>query len=94
VLRSDVYEVSDDMVVAPVAERVDGLPYVELDSRFYKIIDDFEGRFPSGPPSLKEAERLVVNGDVTFDSGVVVRGSAEVSTDEPMEISEGTVLGD
>jgi UTP--glucose-1-phosphate uridylyltransferase len=92
VLRSDVYTVSDDMVVAPV--RRNGLPFVELDSRFYKIIDDFEARFPSGPPSLREAERLVVHGDVTFGPGVVVRGNAEVSTDEPMQIAEGTVLGD
>jgi UTP--glucose-1-phosphate uridylyltransferase len=27
---------------------------------------DFEARFPSGPPSLVGAERLVVRGDVTF----------------------------
>jgi UTP--glucose-1-phosphate uridylyltransferase len=94
VLRSDVYTVSDDMVVAPVPERGDDLPFVELDSRFYKIIDDFEGRFPSGPPSLKEAARLVVHGDVTFGPDVVVRGSAEIETDEPIEIGEGTVLGD
>ncbi len=94
VLRSDVYTVSDELVVAPVPERRDGLPFVELDSRFYKIIDDFEARFPSGPPSLKQAERLVVHGDVTFGPGVVVQGRAEVETDEPTEIAEGTVLGD
>jgi UTP--glucose-1-phosphate uridylyltransferase len=94
VLRSDVYSVSDDMVVAPVAERADGLPFVELDSRFYKLVDDFEARFPAGPPSLREAARLVVHGDVTFGPGVVVRGSAEVEADEPTEIAEGTILGD
>jgi UTP--glucose-1-phosphate uridylyltransferase len=94
VLRSDVYSVDDDMVVAPVPERRDGLPYVELDSRFYKIIDDFEARFPDGPPSLKEAERLVVHGDVTFGPRVVVRGRAELEADEPMTLDAGTVLGD
>jgi UTP--glucose-1-phosphate uridylyltransferase len=94
VLRSDVYEVSDDLVVAPVPERRDGLPYVELDPRFYKLLDEFEKRFPEGPPSLREAERLVVHGDITFAGGVVVRGAAELETDEPMRIDAGTVLGD
>jgi UTP--glucose-1-phosphate uridylyltransferase len=91
VLRSDVYTVSDDLVVAPVNAR---MPYVELDSRYYKIIDDFEARFPAGPPSLKQAERLVVHGDVTFGRDVTVRGSAELEAEEPAKIDDGTVLGD
>ena len=69
VLRSDVYTVSEDMDVEPIPERADNLPYVELDKRFYRIIDEFERRFPAGPPSLREAERLVVHGDVTFADG-------------------------
>jgi UTP--glucose-1-phosphate uridylyltransferase len=94
VLRSDVYSVSEDMVVAPIPERRDGLPYVELDPRFYKLLDEFEKRFPEGPPSLREAERLVVHGDATFAGGVVVRGDVELEFDEPTRIEPGTVLGD
>ncbi|MBV9198111.1 MAG: UTP--glucose-1-phosphate uridylyltransferase [Solirubrobacterales bacterium] len=93
VLRSDVYAVSDEMVVSPVAERQDGLPFVELDSRFYKLLDDFEARFPEGPPSLVDAERLVVHGDFTFAGGVVIRGRAELEAEEPTRVAEGTVLG-
>ena len=93
VLRSDVYAVSDEMVVSPVAERQDGLPFVELDSRFYKQLDDFEARFPEGPPSLVDAERLVVHGDFTFAAGVVIRGRAELEAEEPTRVAEGTVLG-
>ena len=52
VLRSDVYTLSDEFVVAPLPERADSLPYVELDSQFYKLLDDFEQRFPAGAPSL------------------------------------------
>jgi UTP--glucose-1-phosphate uridylyltransferase len=92
VMRSDVYEMSDEMVVHPVPERTGKLPYVELDSRFYKLLDDFEDRFPSGPPSLREAERLVVHGDVTFGAGVVVRGAVELERDEPDRIEDGAVL--
>jgi UTP--glucose-1-phosphate uridylyltransferase len=93
VLRSDVYTLSpDDMVVAPVPERADDLPYVELDSKFYKLLDGFERRFPDGPPSLREAERLVVHGDVTFGRGVRVRGAVELNADEPTRIDPDTTL--
>ena len=92
VLRSDVYAVSAEMAVEPVGDRAGDLPYVELDQRFYKLIDDFEARFPAGAPSLREAERLVVGGDVTFEAGVVVRGAVELAEAEPRRIASGTVL--
>jgi UTP--glucose-1-phosphate uridylyltransferase len=94
VLRSDVYTLSDDFVVAPVPERADNLPYVELDPEFYKLLDDFERRFPEGAPSLREAERLIVHGDVTFGRGVRVHGAVELEAPEPMRIDAGATLGD
>ena len=93
VLRSDVYEISEDLEVEPAPELSDGLPYVELDKRYYKLIDDFERRFPDGPPSLREAERLVVHGDVTFGGDVEVRGAVSLDVEEPTTIDPGTVLG-
>jgi hypothetical protein len=33
-----------------------------------------------------------VRGDVTFEAGVVVRGSVELAADRPERISAGTVL--
>ncbi len=93
VLRSDVYTLSDDFVVSPVPELVGDLPYVELDPKFYKLLDDFEKRFPAGPPLLREAQRLIVHGDVTFDEGVRVRGAVELTADEPLRIDPGTTLG-
>ena len=93
VLRSDVYTLSEDFVVSPVPERVGNLPYVELDPDFYKLLDDFEKRFPAGPPSLREAQRLIVHGDVTFEEGVRVRGVVELDAEEPMRIDPGTTLG-
>jgi UTP--glucose-1-phosphate uridylyltransferase len=92
VLRSDVYTISDDMVVAPLPERATNLPYVELDKRYYKLIDDFEARFPDGPPSLKEAERFVVSGDVTFRAGVIVRGAVTVQSPVAERLGPGIVL--
>ena len=92
VLRSDAYRLTEEMLVEPAG--ADGaLPYVDLDKTFYGVIDKFESRFPAGPPSLREAERLVVEGDVTFGAGVVVRGSAELEAGEPRRIEDGAVLG-
>ena len=47
VLRSDVYTVSDEMVVAPWPQCAGNLPYVELDKRYYKLIDDFDPASPT-----------------------------------------------
>jgi UTP--glucose-1-phosphate uridylyltransferase len=92
VLRSDVYRLGDELLVEPVPERAGNLPYVELDKRFYKLLDSFERRFPGGPPSLRQAERLIVEGDVTFGAGVVVRGAVELNVAEPTTIEPGAVL--
>jgi UTP--glucose-1-phosphate uridylyltransferase len=92
VLRSDVYGLTSTQEVRALPERAERLPYVELDSRYYKLIDEFEQRFPDGPPSLREADRLVVHGDVTFAAGVVVRGAVELDADTPRELPPGTVL--
>jgi UTP--glucose-1-phosphate uridylyltransferase len=92
VLRSDVYRLSADSDVDPIPGRGDDLPFVELDKRFYKLIDEFERRFPDGPPSLREAQLLIVNGDVTFGAGVVVRGSVELDEQAPTRIEPGAVL--
>ena len=73
-------------------DRADNLPFVELDKRYYRLIDAFEQRFPSGAPSLREAERLVVHGDVTFGAGVRVHGAVQLDADSPTTIAPGTVL--
>jgi UTP--glucose-1-phosphate uridylyltransferase len=90
VLRSDAYVLHDDYRVLPA----DGLPVVNLDSAHYKLLRDFDARFPAGPPSLADCERLVVDGDVVFGRGVVVRGSVELRQDgsEPLRIEDGAVL--
>jgi UTP--glucose-1-phosphate uridylyltransferase len=79
VVRSDAYVLHEDGRVEPAPERAGAAPPVaDLDPRFYKLLADFEARFPGGPPSLVRAERLAVRGDVTFGGGTVVTGAAEV----------------
>jgi UTP--glucose-1-phosphate uridylyltransferase len=97
VVRSDAYVLTDDahVVVSP-ERRLPGLPLVELDSHYFKLLRDFDARFPSGPPSLVECERLTVKGDVRFGARVAVRGevSVEQEGDDQLTIAEGSVLGD
>jgi UTP--glucose-1-phosphate uridylyltransferase len=88
-LRSDAYVLRDDRRVELAPEREDP-PVIDLDTEFYKLIGDFEERFPAGAPSLVESERLVVKGDVTFGRGVVVRGA--VVLEGPRQVEDGAIL--
>lgn len=93
VLRSDAYHLADEFRLEPDPYINGGIPFVALDKRYFGRTDDFEARFPYGPPSLREAARLIVNGDVSFGADVVVRGDVEI--DAPthgLQIPDGTVL--
>jgi UTP--glucose-1-phosphate uridylyltransferase len=87
VVRSDAYRMGEDWTVSTVRDHP---PMVELDPDHYKLLGDFEPRFPDGPPSLVEAERLTVEGDVTFGRDVKVRG--EVKLVGPRRVDDGELL--
>jgi UTP--glucose-1-phosphate uridylyltransferase len=88
-LRSDAYVLTDDARVELAPERDGTPPVVDLDDDYYKLLRDFDARFPAAP-SLVECERLAVEGDVKFGRGVVVRGSVTVRG--PREIEDHAVL--
>ncbi|WP_026163677.1 UTP--glucose-1-phosphate uridylyltransferase [Kribbella catacumbae] len=92
VLRSDVYDLNEAGDLTTTHEGDE--PYVDLDPDYFKILADFEARFPAGPPSLVRADRLEVRGDVAFGKDVVVLGEVEVEapTGERREIPDGTEL--
>lgn len=92
VLRSDVYTLDDDFHVLPLPQRDGKLPYVALDKEYFGLLDEFEQRTPCGPPSLREAERLVVTGDVSFGADVTVRGSVELDAGDGELHLERTVV--
>jgi UTP--glucose-1-phosphate uridylyltransferase len=93
VLRSDCYDLTDDHVMVQKPERV---PYVDLDSSFYKLVADFDRRFPEGVPSMRRATSLVVHGDWTFGKDVTVVGAAELEKPEAGggQVEPGTTLGE
>ena len=91
VLRSDCYRLLDSSTLALV-EGVAEVPFVDLDSRHYKLVQEFDRRFPDGVPSMHRARSLVVRGDWTFGAGVTVTGTAEL--DEPGgRVEAGSSIG-
>lgn len=86
-LRSDLYELDD---LGHLVAQTEKAPEVSLGKPF-KLVQDFERRIPE-PPSLREAELLTVDGDVTFGRGVVVKGRVQIDADEPTTIADMTVL--
>jgi UTP--glucose-1-phosphate uridylyltransferase len=89
VVRSDAYELTSD---GQMRATFDGQgPVATLDPDYYKLLPDFDQRFPAGPPSLRRCRQLQVDGDVTFGAGVVVVGQARVSG--PRHVPDGETLG-
>ncbi len=91
-VRSDAFRVTDDSRVELVPERKRP-PVVSLDDRFFAMIDEFEARFPAGPPSLRRCDSLTVVGDVRFGADVTAIGDATVrASGRPGRVTAGTTL--
>ncbi len=93
-LRSDAFVLTEDFRVVANPRRSSGTPVIVLDPRYYRLIDALEARFPAGPPSLLECEKLTVRGDIKFEAHVVVRGVVQVANDcaQQATIAGGEVL--
>jgi UTP--glucose-1-phosphate uridylyltransferase len=89
-LRSDAYVLAEGARVELAPARGETPPVVDLDDAYYKLLRDFEARFPDGAPSLVACDRLTVEGDVVFGRGVVVRGTAVVRG--PLRVGDRAVL--
>jgi UTP--glucose-1-phosphate uridylyltransferase len=88
VVRSDAYELTPDGRMTPTYDPPG--PVVSLDDDHYKMVPDFEQRFPAGAPSLRRCTTLEVEGDVTFGADVVVEGDVHVHG--PRRVPDGEVL--
>jgi UTP--glucose-1-phosphate uridylyltransferase len=87
--RSDAYALREDGRIEPVFAG-GSAPLVSLDRGQYALLAEFEARFPSGPPSLRAARSLTVEGDVRFGARVTVEG--DVTVRGPAEVPDGAVL--
>ncbi len=93
-VRSDNYVLTEDFQVQANPARKLPRAYIDLDPEYYQFVDDFDARFPDGPPSLVECERLVVRGDFLFGNGVVLKGVVNMinETGQQAFVPDGTVV--
>jgi len=92
VVRSDAYELTGDGEMRPRFDFDGQEPVVTLDEDYYKLLPDFEQRFPDGAPSLRRCHRFTVEGDVTFGADVVAAGDVLVTG--PRHVPDGEILGE
>ncbi len=78
-VRSDLYELSPEFLVRTIPDRKDTSLEIELDKKYYKLIDNFEARFPHGSPSLKMCSRLKIEGDVKFGKNIILKDRVHIT---------------
>jgi UTP--glucose-1-phosphate uridylyltransferase len=77
-VRSDLFELSPEFLVRIIPERQEGSIEIILDQSYYKLIDDFEARFPHGSPSLKKCTGLKIDGDVLFGKNINLNNNVHI----------------
>lgn len=90
-VMSDNYILTDGFELVQNPERTLPGINIDLDSKFYKKIDDFQARFPDGPPSLINCTSFRVKGDVLFKGPVACNGDVNI---ENKTAIQGTVTAD
>ena len=61
----------------------------------FRLIDDFEARFPGGPPSLRHCTSLRIRGDVVVGENVTCLGDVDIDARHALttlRIPDGAVL--
>ncbi|MGD9053441.1 MAG: UTP--glucose-1-phosphate uridylyltransferase [Desulfobacterales bacterium] len=97
-LRSDCYILKENYQLRLNPERSPaGKPEtvkIKLDPEFYGKIDLLEQRFEEGLPSLVNCESLSIEGDVYFESGVIIQGGVSIKNTQNTAavIKKGTVI--
>lgn len=98
-LRSDAYRLTPEQRVELDPRRGTddfpaGPPAVELDPRYYQLIQQIEDRFPHGPPSLIRCRRFAVTGPFNFGDNLTATGDVALENpdDTPRHIPDGTTL--
>ena len=93
-LRSDCFQINDAYHITPHPERSLPAIDVQLDPTYYRLIDEFDRRFPAGAPSLRACAAIRVEGDFRFGRQVICRGTVELinETDEQGVIPDNALL--
>ncbi|KAM0905122.1 hypothetical protein ACQ4PT_017562 [Festuca glaucescens] len=91
-VQSDLYTLVDGYVIRNPARVKPSNPSIELGPEFKKVAS-FLARFKS-IPSIVELDSLKVSGDVSFGSGIVLKGNVTIAAKSgvKLEIPDGAVL--
>lgn len=94
-VRSDNYILTDDFEVILNPKRTYKALNIELDSRYYKNVDDLDARIPIAP-SLVNCESLKIKGEHIFGKGVKLKGKISLfnETDTVKTIEENTEINE
>jgi UTP--glucose-1-phosphate uridylyltransferase len=93
VLRSNRFVLNDAYHLVQHDDRP--LPRVHLDQAYYRVVSDFEARFPSQVPDLRACESLTIHGDVTVMAPVRCEGNVVlVASAGAAHITSPAVFGD
>ncbi len=90
-LRSDAYSVTPDSRLVLDPARQGQPPLIDLDPRYYKVLESFDALFPAGPPSLLKCHSLKISGPVRFSAQVRCEGTVELVTSsaDPRQLPAG-----
>ncbi|MGA4669096.1 UTP--glucose-1-phosphate uridylyltransferase [Propionibacteriaceae bacterium Y1923] len=87
-LRSDLYELDEAFRLVATT---DATVKVNLDPDHYKLVHDFDARFPA-PIGLRGATSFDVAGDWSFGEDVSVVGAVSLDAEQAGPVADGTVL--
>lgn len=82
-LRSDATVLTPDHRLLLAPERNGIPPFVDLDSKNYKFVDQLDAATPNGVPSLVACDKLTVKGKVRFAAGVKLKGEVAIVNPSP-----------
>jgi UDP-N-acetylglucosamine pyrophosphorylase len=89
-VRSDAYELTEDLRLELHPDRQGQPPRIELDASC-KLVDGLDAAFPHGSPSLRHCRSLTMKGRFIVDAGAVFRGDVNLVNDgpEPKHLAPG-----
>lgn len=94
-VRSDAYTLTPDYRLILNPKRKFDIPVINLDSRYYKLLTDFETRFPEEVPSLINCNKLSIEGDIKFGKNVVLKGDVQlINSTNDQVVLENIIIAD
>ena len=90
-LWSDRYVLTEEYSVNPSSSCTTESITISLDSTYFQKIDQFQERFASGAPSLKDCSKLSVTGDFKFRGALTCKGEVSLKNSSETQVELGDI---